>query len=143
MAREWEGAMSDDTLTPRLRQELAERLVRDRAELLRSAGLLASAERALSESQGAEGDGKGAPADLASDLVEATMDLALEHAERERLAAVNAALHRLAAGTYGTCESCGGPIATERLYVHPWATRCIRCAEHVAGVAAGSRGRMR
>lgn len=135
--------MPEDTLTSRLRQELAERLVRERAGLLRSAGILASAERALSESQGTEGDGKGTPADLASDLAEATMDLTLEHAERERLAAVNAALRRLAAGTYGTCESCGGPIATERLYAHPWATKCIRCAEHAVGAAAGARGRAR
>ncbi|HZS02921.1 MAG TPA: TraR/DksA C4-type zinc finger protein [Chloroflexota bacterium] len=132
--------MSERTVTPRLQQELAQALVRERARLLRTAGQLATAERELGESQGSEGDGRGAPADLASDLVEATVDLALEHAERERLAAVEAALHRIAEGTYGTCEGCGEPINTDRLYAHPWANLCIRCAQRAAG-GASSRGR--
>jgi RNA polymerase-binding transcription factor DksA len=35
---------------------------------------------------------------------------------------------RLDAGEYGRCESCGEPIAAERLLVRPAATRCIGCA---------------
>jgi RNA polymerase-binding transcription factor DksA len=38
------------------------------------------------------------------------------------------ALVRVDAGTYGTCESCGKPIAAERLSARPAATRCITCA---------------
>ncbi len=120
--------MIDDKLAPRLQQELASVLVRERKRLRRSVGVLADAERALGVSQGEEGDGKGAPADMASDLAEEAIDLALEHAERERLAQVEAALRRVADGTYGTCERCGRPVGTNRLYAQPWATRCIDCA---------------
>jgi DnaK suppressor protein len=38
------------------------------------------------------------------------------------------ALARVAAGSYGTCESCGGPIATERLAARPATRTCIACA---------------
>jgi DnaK suppressor protein len=37
------------------------------------------------------------------------------------------ALARLDAGTYGTCETCGKPVAPERLEAMPWATQCIAC----------------
>lgn len=30
-------------------------------------------------------------------------------------------------GSYGVCESCGGPIGDERLAAVPEATRCITC----------------
>ena len=45
----------------------------------------------------------------------------------EHLAEIDAALARLDAGTYGVCESCGRPIATERLDARPVATTCIDC----------------
>ncbi len=38
------------------------------------------------------------------------------------------ALMELGAGTYGSCENCGRPIAPERLAVRPSARRCISCA---------------
>ena len=44
-----------------------------------------------------------------------------------RLGEIDAALARIAAGTYGRCESCGGPIGRDRLQALPTATRCIRC----------------
>jgi DnaK suppressor protein len=47
------------------------------------------------------------------------------HAQIETL---DLALARVAAGTYGRCESCGEPIAPERLAARPAATTCIRCA---------------
>lgn len=47
---------------------------------------------------------------------------------RARLAAIDAALAALDAGTYGVCEVCGGPIGEERLEAIPGATRCVRCA---------------
>ena len=43
----------------------------------------------------------------------------------ETLAAVEAALARLDAGTYGVCERCGEPIAAERLEAMPMASTCI------------------
>ncbi|WP_285242884.1 TraR/DksA C4-type zinc finger protein [Pseudarthrobacter sp. fls2-241-R2A-127] len=38
---------------------------------------------------------------------------------------VEAALARLANGTYGTCVVCGGPIADGRLEARPWTPFCI------------------
>lgn len=46
---------------------------------------------------------------------------------------VNAALARIAEGTYGTCVYCGKEIAPRRLEALPYATLCIECqakAEH-------------
>lgn len=40
------------------------------------------------------------------------------------LAAVSAALDRLEAGGYGSCEICGAPIADETLAADPSASRC-------------------
>jgi RNA polymerase-binding transcription factor DksA len=47
---------------------------------------------------------------------------------RARLADVEAALARRDAGGYGVCESCGRPIAAERLAARPAARTCIDCA---------------
>jgi RNA polymerase-binding transcription factor DksA len=47
---------------------------------------------------------------------------------REHLADVDAALARLAAGTYGRCSVCGRPIPPERLVARPSADRCVSCA---------------
>jgi RNA polymerase-binding transcription factor DksA len=44
------------------------------------------------------------------------------------LAELDAADARLAAGTYGVCESCGEPISDERLAALPAARRCVNCA---------------
>jgi DnaK suppressor protein len=53
---------------------------------------------------------------------------ALLDATRTQLAAIEAALLRLQAGTYGICERCGQPIGDERLAARPAAVTCIRCA---------------
>lgn len=53
---------------------------------------------------------------------------ALLAAARRRLADVDAALARRAEGGYGVCESCGRPIAAERLAARPAARTCIGCA---------------
>ena len=47
---------------------------------------------------------------------------------RARLTDVEAALARRDAGGYGVCESCGRPIAPERLAARPAARTCIDCA---------------
>jgi DnaK suppressor protein len=59
--------------------------------------------------------------------------------EREQVAALLAqarrttadlreALDRVARGTYGRCEGCGGPIGEARLEARPTARSCIACA---------------
>ena len=47
---------------------------------------------------------------------------------RRDLVEVDAALARVAAGTYGVCEVCGEPITPERLEARPAARRCLRHA---------------
>ncbi|WNB87178.1 TraR/DksA C4-type zinc finger protein [Cellulomonas sp. ATA003] len=47
---------------------------------------------------------------------------------RHQLAEVDAARDRLARGRYGTCETCGRPIAAARLEALPLARTCIGCA---------------
>lgn len=44
-------------------------------------------------------------------------------------ASVDAALARVAAGTYGTCVDCGERIPPARLAARPTASRCVACAE--------------
>jgi DnaK suppressor protein len=53
---------------------------------------------------------------------------ALLEGAREQVAAVDAALRRLATGRYGVCDRCGRPIGAERLAARPAAPTCIRCA---------------
>lgn len=47
---------------------------------------------------------------------------------QDALATVVAALKKLDAGTYGTCERCGKPISAARLEAKPASTHCIDCA---------------
>ena len=53
---------------------------------------------------------------------------ALLAAGRRRLAELDDALARSAAGTYGRCERCGTAIPAERLAARPFATTCVACA---------------
>ena len=50
---------------------------------------------------------------------------------RETLVEVEAALVRLAEGTYGVCEVCEEPIGAPRLEAMPAARRCMRCASRL------------
>ena len=56
----------------------------------------------------------------------------LSESERRELAEIDAALERIADGTYGSCEECGGPIGRQRLRAIPEARRCIACSEAIA-----------
>lgn len=51
----------------------------------------------------------------------------LGHAEG-RAADLEAAAQRLAGGSYGRCERCGGPIGDDRLAALPTTQRCLTCA---------------
>jgi len=69
----------------------------------------------------------GSQAAAASHVFEQQRDLALRDHNEQHLAAIDAALARLDAGTYGQCTSCRKPIAPERLEARPWAALCIDC----------------
>ena len=47
---------------------------------------------------------------------------------KRRLADVDRALEQLRLGSYGTCATCGQPIAAERLAARPAVRTCITCA---------------
>ncbi len=60
--------------------------------------------------------------------IERFADVAIHDQIIHQLAAVEAALVRVADGTYGTCEVCRQRIAPERLEAIPWAATCVSCA---------------
>ena len=70
----------------------------------------------------------GSQAAAATHVFEQQRDLALRDRSRVELSLVEGALRRLDDGSYGTCTSCGNPIAPERLEAIPWAPLCIDCA---------------
>ncbi|MFI6264969.1 TraR/DksA family transcriptional regulator [Micromonospora sp. NPDC051006] len=53
---------------------------------------------------------------------------ALLREARERLASIDRAVDRIDDDSYGRCERCGGPIASERLEALPATRTCIGCA---------------
>ena len=69
----------------------------------------------------------GSQAAAATQVFEQQRDLALRERNEQQLAAIEAALTRLDAGTYGRCVRCGNAIAPERLEALPWAAHCIDC----------------
>ena len=70
-----------------------------------------------------EHDPEGATIAFERQQVAALLDSA-----RRRLADVEAAVARRAAGDYGRCQACNRPIAPERLAARPAARTCIDCA---------------
>jgi RNA polymerase-binding transcription factor len=59
----------------------------------------------------------------------AAQDIALVSRDLAELANVEAALARIADGTYGECEDCANPIPYPRLAAYPAARRCVACQE--------------
>ncbi len=53
----------------------------------------------------------------------------LDDCGKAELEAIDRALARIAAGTYGRCEACGGAIPLGRLQALPAAARCLPCEE--------------
>ena len=65
----------------------------------------------------------------AQTMTEHDIALALSEHETLELAHIDAALQRLATGTYGQCTACGQAIASPRLKAWPDVPRCINCQE--------------
>jgi RNA polymerase-binding protein DksA len=64
-------------------------------------------------------------AETASVTIDRQIDYSLGQNEERLLGAIDAALARIADGTYGRCERCGCEIEPERLEALPHATLCI------------------
>lgn len=58
----------------------------------------------------------------------------LDERDRQELEEIQAALDRIAAGTYGRCQDCGQPIAPARLEALLTARRCTACQDEQEGV---------
>jgi DnaK suppressor protein len=59
--------------------------------------------------------------------VERERDLALSAAARAAIEQIDAALIKIQAGGYGSCEGCGKDIPEERLEALPYAALCVTC----------------
>jgi len=96
------------------------------------AALLAERRQVLAELAAIEvaGPGQmtyGSQAAAATHVFEQQRDLALRDRNQQHLAAIDAAIARLDAGTYGRCTACHQPISAERLAALPAAALCIDC----------------
>ncbi len=67
------------------------------------------------------------PADLAGPTLDREIDYTLGENSEQVLREIDEALARIDAGTFGTCDRCGRPIAEARLEAMPYATKCIDC----------------
>jgi DnaK suppressor protein len=76
------------------------------------------------EASSERGDRNQDPADIASDTLERAKDLSILIGMEAKIADIERALERLAAGTYGVCEACGQPIGEARLEAWPAARFC-------------------
>ena len=103
-----------------LRRTLQEQSARLRAAMRQDRLELAGADGRLPP---AFDDGR----DEASLDVLRDLDVAEVARRGEELAAIEAALSRLADGTYGLCQDCGESISRERLNAAPDSLRCLGC----------------
>ncbi|HEY5891556.1 MAG TPA: TraR/DksA family transcriptional regulator [Acidimicrobiia bacterium] len=74
----------------------------------------------------------GSFADAASVTAERTEVIGLVDSIKAQLNDVDAALGRLADGSYGTCARCGAEIAQERLDARPASILCVDCKSAVS-----------
>jgi DnaK suppressor protein len=98
-----------------------------REALRRLAGLTGDFDEVVAASRDTNADDEHDP-EGATIAFERSQVAALVLQVRGHLAEVDAAIERLAAGTYGICERCGEPIAEARLEARPAARTCIACA---------------
>lgn len=107
--------------------EMLERLQAMRAVLrVDLASDIAVLERPL-EDKGEDVTVSQHPADVASDLCAREELVNRERTLEIELADVDAALARIARGSYGICVTCGQPIPFARLEVVPFADNCVEC----------------
>jgi RNA polymerase-binding transcription factor DksA len=85
------------------------------------------------------GDRRRQSAPLEKDFEEQTTqrenDETLDAHGRQEIEAIEAALERIAAGTFGSCVGCGEAIPTTRLRAQPAAINCLACAREDAALS--------
>ena len=109
------------------------RLEAERAETRgRLARLVDDYDAMVAASRGSNADDEHDP-EGATIAFERSQVGALVRQARLHVVEIDAAMGRLEAGTYGTCEACGGSIGAGRLEVRPVARTCIQCATATSG----------
>jgi DnaK suppressor protein len=76
--------------------------------------------------------------DWAQANAERDLSVALGERESAELLAIDAALQRIADGSYGLCIDCGVSIPTARLHANPTALRCVACQERLEQAGGGT-----
>jgi DnaK suppressor protein len=102
------------------------RVTRDEAQAL-AARLLGDMEAVAAAREGANVDDEHDPEGSTIAYERSQLD-AVRRSALERAADAEAALARLADGTFGRCERCSARIGEARLEARPTARLCINCA---------------
>ncbi|MEE8418650.1 MAG: TraR/DksA C4-type zinc finger protein [Dehalococcoidales bacterium] len=106
-------------------EHLRTRLVTEKKRLDEELEVLESANRPSETRR--EGSPFGKREEEATETLELEKRVALEKQIGEHLTEVERALHKFEEGNYGLCDSCGKPIATDRLEALPQAGLCVEC----------------
>lgn len=108
--------------------DVTSRLGRQRRETVeRLAGLTDTFDEIVAASRDSNADDEHDP-EGATIAFERSQVAALVSQSRNQLTEIDAAIARVAAGTYGICQRCGQPISDGRLQARPVARTCIGCA---------------
>lgn len=75
------------------------------------------------------GESGGDLMDCASADTEAELQVRLRQTDGRLLKAIEDALARIRAGTFGVCDTCKQPISRARLEAVPWTRLCRECKE--------------
>ncbi len=108
-------------------KKLRVRLKSEQKRLLEEIGQLEANLRPADERR--EGSPFGKREEEATESFELEKRLALQKQIRDQLVEVEHALLKFETGTYGLCDSCGKPIAPDRLEALPQASLCVDCKE--------------
>ena len=107
----------------------AKYLQRYRTLLLAKRGELSTARDNTTALVPPAGESEGDLMDCASAETEAELQVHLHQTDGRLLKAIENALARIRAGSFGVCEACQRPIAKARLEAVPWTRLCRDCEE--------------
>lgn len=110
-------------------EKFRERLVKEKERALQAYRFIneGGLAHSLADSTGELSSYDNNPADIGTEVFERSKDFALREGALLRVRAIDEALARIAAGTYGTCEICGAEIPLMRLAAVPYTTTCLNC----------------
>jgi DnaK suppressor protein len=119
----YQATADEEYMNPRQLEHFRQKLITWREELL------AEEQRALDELREEAQQEIGDEADRATRENEYALELRTRDRYRKLLPKIEAALRRIAEGTYGYCEETGVPIGIARLEARPIATLSVEAQE--------------